>query len=83
MKSKLDGGLNPDLLQQYAIVDKEADFENALQKGSGKVLSGGLISIKSDRKKVEKQGKQIENQKSEKKRNKHDHSSKTNKRRKS
>lgn len=86
MNSQRDGALNPDLLQQYAIVDKEADFENALQNGSGKVLSGGLISVKSDKTKVEKQGKKIENQKnekSEKKRNKHDHSSKSNKKRKS
>ncbi|KAH6808223.1 GNAT acetyltransferase [Perilla frutescens var. frutescens] len=79
MKSKVDGGLNPDLLQQYAIGDKDADFENALQKGSGKVLPGGLVSIKSDRKKIEKH---TPNQKSEKKRNQHDHSSKTNKKRK-
>lgn len=80
MKSKVDGGLNPDLLQQYAIVDKEADFENALQKGSGKVIPGSLISIKSDRKRTEKPEK---NQNSEKKRNKNDHSSKSNKKRKS
>ncbi|KAL8478874.1 hypothetical protein ACS0TY_030671 [Phlomoides rotata] len=82
MRSKLDVTLNPELLQQYAIVDKEADFENALQKSSGKVLSGtGVISIKSDRKKVEK--KVEESQRSDKKRNKHDHSSKSNKKRKS
>lgn len=76
MKSKGNGGLDPDLLQQYAIVDKEADFENALQKG--KLQSGALVSIKSDRKKTDKQTNS-----SEKKRNKHDHSSsKSNKKRK-
>ncbi|KAL1567967.1 RNA cytidine acetyltransferase 1-like [Salvia divinorum] len=77
MKSKGDGGLNPDFLQQYAIVDKEADFEKALQKGSGNLSAGALVSIKSDRKKIDKQ---ID---SEKKRNKHDRSSsKSNKKRK-
>ncbi|XP_057806961.1 RNA cytidine acetyltransferase 1-like [Salvia miltiorrhiza] len=72
-------GLNPDLLQQYAIVDKEADFENALQKGRGELTPGALVSIKSDRKSLDKQSN------SEDKRNKHDHSSsktKTNKKRK-
>ncbi|KAK4430637.1 RNA cytidine acetyltransferase 1 [Sesamum alatum] len=83
MKSKLDGTLNPDLLQQYAILDREAEFEHALQSGGAKVLSGGLVSIKSNRDKNDEHGKQIEKQKSEKKRNKHDHSSKSNKRRKS
>lgn len=77
MKSKGDGGLNPEFLQQYAIVDKEADFEKALQKGSGKLSAGALVSIKSERKKIDKQ---ID---SEKKRNKHDRSSsKSNKKRK-
>lgn len=78
MNSTVDDGLlNPDRLQQFAIVDKETDFENALQSSSGaKVLSGGVISLKSSRSNTEKQGKkQTEDQKSEKKRNKHDHSS--------
>ncbi|GFP93320.1 upf0202 protein at1g10490 [Phtheirospermum japonicum] len=83
MKSKLEGSLNPDLLQQYAIVDKEADFESALQSGGGKALSGGVISVKSNKTKAEKHTKQSENEKTEKKRSKHDHSSKSNKKRKS
>ncbi|KAL7089884.1 hypothetical protein ACP275_12G004500 [Erythranthe tilingii] len=84
MNAKMAGQMNPELLQQYAIVDKEAAFESALQNGSGKVLSGGTISIKSTTSKVEKkQRKEIENEKSDKKRGKHDHSSKSNKRRKS
>lgn len=78
MKSKGDGGLNPDLLQQYAIVDKDADFQNVLPKVAGKLRSGDLISIKSEKKKIDKQINS-----SEKKRNKHDHSSsKRNKKRK-
>lgn len=81
MNANADGVLNPNLLQEYAIVDKEADFENALQNSGAKVLSGGLVSIKSNRKKVEKEGKSAK-EKSDRKRNKHDHSSKSNKRRK-
>lgn len=73
LRSKVDGGgLNPD-----AIVD---DFENALRTGGGNVQPGSVISIKSDRKKFEKQK---ENKSSEKKKNKRDNSSsKSNKKRK-
>ncbi|KAF2284280.1 hypothetical protein GH714_020215 [Hevea brasiliensis] len=53
MKTKMEGMLNPELLQQYAIVDREGDFENALKNG-GKITSGGLISVKSSRTRVEK-----------------------------
>lgn len=49
MKIDNEGILNPEFLQEYAIVDKEADFEKALQNGVGKVSSIGLISIKSSR----------------------------------
>lgn len=77
MKSKGDDGLNPDLLQQYAIIDKNADFQNVLPKVARKLRSGDLVSIKSRKKKT---GKQINS--SEIKRNKHGHSlSKTNKKR--
>ena len=58
----MEGSLNPELLQQYAIVDRDADFENALQIG-GKVLSGGLVSVKSSRNKIEKHGNQKESHK--------------------
>ncbi|KAM7473510.1 hypothetical protein LguiB_020753 [Lonicera macranthoides] len=57
-KAKMEGVLDPGLLQQYAIVDREADFESALQNSGGKVLSGGLVSVKSSKTKVEKHGKQ-------------------------
>ncbi|XP_050292456.1 RNA cytidine acetyltransferase 1 [Quercus robur] len=82
MKSKMEGSLNPELLQQYAIVDRDADFENALQIG-GKVPSGGLVSVKSGRNKIEKHGHQKESHKSGKKRSKDDHGSKSNKKKKS
>ncbi|XP_051114910.1 RNA cytidine acetyltransferase 1-like [Andrographis paniculata] len=82
MNSKEDGALNPDLLQQYAIVDKDADFENALRNSGAKALSGSLISVKSNRERSEKRGKPAESEKSEKKRNKNDHSSRSNKKRK-
>lgn len=82
MNAKMDGFLKPELLQQYAIVDREADFEHALQNGSGKVLPGGLISVKSHRDKAAKHGKKNDSQKGGKKRNKDDHGSKSNKKRK-
>lgn len=81
MKAKMmESSLNPELLQQYAIADREADFEKALQ--GGKVPSGGLISVKTNRNKAEKLGKQKESHKRGKKSNKEDGSSKSNKRRK-
>ncbi|KAK7858864.1 rna cytidine acetyltransferase 1 [Quercus suber] len=82
MKSKMEGSLNPELLQQYAIVDRDADFENALQIG-GKVPSGGLVSVKSSGNKIEKHRNQKESPKSGKKRSKDDRGSKSNKKKKS
>ncbi|KAJ9177703.1 hypothetical protein P3X46_012893 [Hevea brasiliensis] len=80
MKTKMEGMLNPELLQQYAIVDREGDFENALKNG-GKITSGGLISVKSSRTRVEKNGKH-DGHKNGKKR-KGDNGSKSNKKSKS
>ncbi|OVA17017.1 GNAT domain [Macleaya cordata] len=69
MKAETEGLLNPEFLQQYAIVDKEAAFADALQNGgAGKIASSGLISVKSNRKKMEKEGKPKESDKSNKKR---------------
>ncbi|XP_057501011.1 RNA cytidine acetyltransferase 1 [Actinidia eriantha] len=82
MRAKIESSLNPELLQQYAIADREADFEKALQNGSGKLLSGGLISVKSGRNKAEKHGNQKEGHKSGKRGNKENGSSKSNKKRK-
>ncbi|KAJ9670893.1 hypothetical protein PVL29_027062 [Vitis rotundifolia] len=83
MKAKTESLLDPDFLQQYAIADREADFEKALQNGSGKLPSGGLLSVKSSRTKMEKHGKQEKSHKSGEKRSKDHHSSKSNKKRKS
>ncbi|KAF5727673.1 hypothetical protein HS088_TW22G01369 [Tripterygium wilfordii] len=77
MKPTTEGLLNPEFLQQYAIVDRDADFENALQNG-GKIPSGGLVSVKSNRKKQDKHEKQKEGHKSGKKRS-NDRGSKSNK----
>lgn len=82
MKAKMDGMLDPELLKRYAIVDSEVDFESALQNGGGKIPSGGLVSVKSSRTKVEKHGKQKESYKSEKKRRKDENVSKSNKKKK-
>ena len=62
----MEDSLNPELLQQYAIVDRDADFENALQNG-GKVPSGALVSVKSSINKIEKLGNQKESHKEGKK----------------
>ncbi|KAK8717275.1 hypothetical protein V6N13_044549 [Hibiscus sabdariffa] len=85
MQAQADGVLNPEFLQQYAIEGREADLENALGNGGEKVLSGGVISVKSNRSGVEKRGKRDEsNKKSGRKRGKDDHGSKsTSKKRKS
>ncbi|KAK9165712.1 hypothetical protein Scep_000903 [Stephania cephalantha] len=69
MKAETAGLLDPELLQQYAIADREADFENALQNGAVKISSSGLVSVKSDRTKtVKKHDKQKESRKGDKKR---------------
>lgn len=83
MKAKTDGLLDPELLKQYAIEGREADLENALENGSGKMLSGGVISVKSSRSGAEKLGKEKESNKSGKKRGKDDRGSKSSKKRKS
>ncbi|KAI3992686.1 hypothetical protein MKX01_008008 [Papaver californicum] len=59
MKAESEGMLNPEFLQHYAIVDKEAAFEEALRNGSGKIGSGGrgIISLKSTKQKKKKEGK--------------------------
>ncbi|XAR57323.1 tRNA(Met) cytidine acetyltransferase [Bertholletia excelsa] len=82
MKVKMDGMLDPELFQQYAIGDREAEFEKALQNG-GKIPSGGLISVKSSRNKMKKHGKEKEGQNSGKRRNREAGDSKSNKKGKS
>lgn len=83
MKTKMEGLLNPELLQQYAIVDKNADLEKALQSGGGKIAAGGVISVKSSKSKIDKPAKHKESHQSGKKRNKDVSGSKSNKKRKS
>ncbi|XP_009629176.1 RNA cytidine acetyltransferase 1-like [Nicotiana tomentosiformis] len=82
MKAKTEGLLDPELFQQFAIVDREADFENALQNGGGKIVPGGVISVKSNKSKSEKHSKP-ETEKSDKKRNKNHSGSKSHKKRRS
>lgn len=82
MKTKAEGFLNPEFLQQYAIVGRESDFESALQNG-GKIASGGVISVKSSGEKKEKHKKHKENQESGKKRSRNNPGSKSDKKRKS
>ncbi|CAD5183874.1 unnamed protein product [Musa acuminata subsp. malaccensis] len=68
MKAENDDGiLNPEYLQQYAIVDKEGEFEKALQNGGVKVSASGIVSVKSNRKKMGKLGASQETNKSKRK----------------
>ncbi|KAF9678780.1 hypothetical protein SADUNF_Sadunf07G0071300 [Salix dunnii] len=82
MKSKMEGLLNTEFLQQYAIVGGEEEFDDALQKHGGKINPGGVISVKSNRVKPEKHGKPGSGG-SGKKRGKEDRGSKSNKKRRS
>ncbi|CAN4106440.1 unnamed protein product [Withania somnifera] len=83
MKAKsMEALLDRELFQQFAIVDREADFENALQNGGGKISSSGLVSIKSNKSKLEKRSKP-ETENSDKKRSKSNSGSKSHKKRKS
>ncbi|KAJ6918921.1 hypothetical protein NC651_013009 [Populus alba x Populus x berolinensis] len=49
MKSKMEGFLNPEFLQQHAIVGREEELENALQEDGGKINPGGVICVKTQR----------------------------------
>ena len=83
VRSNRDESLDPKLLQQYAIGDRDADFENALQNGDVNLPAGGLVSVKSSRNRTDK-GKERESHKSGEKRRKNEHgsSSKSNKKKK-
>ncbi|KAJ6794682.1 RNA cytidine acetyltransferase 1-like [Iris pallida] len=81
-KSENEVTLNPEYLQQYAIVDREGAFEKALQNGA-KVSAGGLLSVKSSRSKQEKRGKDKEASKSKRKGKNDGEKSRSNKKRKS
>lgn len=86
MNAETDSLLDPELLQQYAIVDREADFEDAVQNGSRKVAPGSVISVKShksSKNKVDKPKNQINLDKNTKKRNNRDQGSKSSKKIKS
>ncbi|KAJ6995635.1 hypothetical protein NC653_012475 [Populus alba x Populus x berolinensis] len=73
----MEGLLNPEFLQQHAIVGREEELENALQEHGGKINPGGVISVKP-RVKPDKHGKQ-ESGRSGGKRSKEDGGSKSNK----
>ncbi|KAJ6803117.1 RNA cytidine acetyltransferase 1-like [Iris pallida] len=81
MKAENEVALNPEYLQQYAIVDKDGDFEKALQNGA-KVSAGGLISVKSSRSKQEKHEKDKDWSKSKRKGKSDSERSRSNKKKK-
>ncbi|KAF8403600.1 hypothetical protein HHK36_011704 [Tetracentron sinense] len=82
MNAETQALLNPEFLQQYAITDREADFENALKNGGVKIPASGLISVKSSRKKMDKRGKGKESHMSNKRRSKDDSGYRLNKKKK-
>jgi N-acetyltransferase 10 len=65
------------LLQRYAFEDGESSFDNALQNTGGKIPTGGLVSIKSNRKL--KSENEHGGHKSDKKRRMDNHSHKSSK----
>ncbi|KAF3440479.1 hypothetical protein FNV43_RR18763 [Rhamnella rubrinervis] len=82
MKSNTEE-FDPASLQQFAIMDRDEDFERALQNGGSKITSGGIVSVKSSRNKMESHGVSKKSHKIEKKRSKYGQGSKLNKKRKS
>lgn len=83
MKAKMEGMLDPELLQRFAIVDRDTEFERVLQKGGGKIAPGGVISVKSSKDKADKHSKHKDVDTSGKRRYKDNAGSKSNKKRKS
>lgn len=77
MKAKSDSLFTPELLQRYAFEDGESSFDNALQNTGGKIPTGGLVSIKSNRKL--KSENEHGGHKSDKKRRMDNHSHKSSK----
>ncbi|XP_047316281.1 RNA cytidine acetyltransferase 1-like [Impatiens glandulifera] len=71
MKAKL---MDPELLQQYGILDREADLEKALESDGLKISSSGLLSVKSSRVNTDKGGKKKEGHKDGKRKNKEEFS---------
>ncbi|KAG6541499.1 hypothetical protein Mapa_017096 [Marchantia paleacea] len=46
MTEKMESLLQPENLQQFAISGREADFDDALKKGGGKLPKSGFLSVK-------------------------------------
>jgi N-acetyltransferase 10 len=81
MKSKSESLFAPESLQRFAIEDGESSFDNALQNTGGKIPTGGLISMKSNRK-IIKSEKENGSHKSDKKRHMDNNSHKSGKKEK-
>jgi len=82
MKSKAESLFTPDLFQQYAIEDGDSGLQTVLQNNDGKIPTGGLISVKSNRSAM-KPEKVKESGKSDKKRSKDNSNHKSSKKRRS
>lgn len=82
MKAEREDVLNSEYLQQYAIDDREGDFQKAIQNGV-KVSTSGLISVKSSCTEREKHERKKEASKSKRKGKGDDNKSRSNKKKKS
>nr|XP_027191121.1 RNA cytidine acetyltransferase 1 isoform X2 [Cicer arietinum] len=77
MKSKSEALLAPELLQRYAIEDGESGLDSVLQNNGGKIPTGGLISMKSNRTVIKAEKEKGSHSKSDKKRRMDNHSHKS------
>ncbi|XP_020080248.1 RNA cytidine acetyltransferase 1-like [Ananas comosus] len=68
IKTYNEGNVNPEYLEQYAIVHREGDYEEAFQN-EGKASSSGTLSAKSNRRKRDRPGKHKEMVKAKRKEN--------------
>ncbi|KAJ1412894.1 tRN [Sesbania bispinosa] len=82
MKSQAETLFTPELLQQYAIEGEESDFQAALQHYGGKIPTGAIVSVKSNKSGVKRE-KEKGSDKSNKKRGKDNHNHKSSKRKRS
>ncbi|CAM6087692.1 unnamed protein product [Calypogeia fissa] len=52
LKEKMESMLNVENLQKYTIAGREADFDEVLQQGVGKIPKSGFVSVKGTRQQV-------------------------------
>ncbi|OAE26338.1 hypothetical protein AXG93_4324s1040 [Marchantia polymorpha subsp. ruderalis] len=58
MMEKMESLLQPENLQQFAISGREADFDEALKKGGGKLPKSGFLSVKGTKEQPKEKAKE-------------------------